>query len=42
MHEDDLYNLFEGKVSLFQWLKDFHNAEEYDNMASFNWWKIII
>lgn len=26
MHENDLYNIIEGKVSIWQWMKDFHKS----------------
>lgn len=29
MHEDDVYNLAEGKVSFIDWLKDFHRAKAF-------------
>lgn len=29
MHENDLYNIVEGKVSLWQWMKDFHRSKAF-------------
>lgn len=29
MHENDIYNLVEGKVSLWQWMKDFHRSDAF-------------
>ena len=29
MHEDDTYNMLEGKVEILQWLKDFHRAKAF-------------
>ncbi len=29
MHEDDAYNMLEGKVSFVQWLEDFHKAHAF-------------
>lgn len=29
MHEDDTYNMLEGKVKFLQWLKDFHRAKAF-------------
>lgn len=26
MHENDMYNIIEGKVSIWQWMKDFHKS----------------
>ncbi len=32
MHENDMYNIVEGKVSLWQWLKDFHRTNAFFTM----------
>ena len=29
MHENDMYNLVRGKVSLWQWIKDFHKTKAF-------------
>lgn len=29
MHENDMYNLVKGKVSLWQWIKDFHKTKAF-------------
>ena len=34
MHENDLYNILEGKVSVWQWIKDFHRSDAFFVM---NW-----
>ena len=34
MHENDMYNIVEGKVSIWQWMKDFHKSGAFFIM---NW-----
>ena len=29
MHEDDIYNMLEGKIGFWQWLKDFHQSDAF-------------